>query len=136
MIFIRFIGQFDFEYDIQGIVRSFYPAEELKSVTDEKISEEYNENTNCIFGTALVVECSFDESHMRIVLKKASEELALSEFMKVYDDGVYNRRETKNRLKRALYDMFHEYTGRRLSWGTLSGIRPTKITSALLELYC
>ncbi|MCD8365279.1 MAG: coproporphyrinogen dehydrogenase HemZ [Clostridiales bacterium] len=44
-----------------------------------------------------------------------------------------DRRETKNRLKQKLYEMLAEYSGRTLPWGTLTGIRPTKIPMAMLE---
>lgn len=38
-----------------------------------------------------------------------------------------DRSETKNLIKRTLYSLLFELTGRRLPWGTLTGIRPTKI---------
>lgn len=41
-----------------------------------------------------------------------------------------NRFETKNQIKRALYQLLRAYTGRELPWGTLTGIRPTKIVMA------
>ncbi len=44
-----------------------------------------------------------------------------------------NRTEMKNSLKRELYGMLADYTGRVLPWGTLSGIRPTKIPTKLLS---
>jgi coproporphyrinogen dehydrogenase HemZ len=37
------------------------------------------------------------------------------------------RKAAKNEIKRALYRLCHEITGRELPWGTLTGIRPTKI---------
>ena len=43
-----------------------------------------------------------------------------------------DRKETKNRLKRGIYQMFSEYTGQTLPWGTLTGIRPTKIPMSML----
>lgn len=150
MILIKYTNQFDFEYDIQGIIRSFLPGEEMqtrkageetyipdfdlkahKSETYSKtlINESDKENT---VGT-LVLECSFEEKDMELSLKENGRCIANVSFEKVYDSSGYDRKETKNELKRKLYDMFHDYTGRELPWGTLSGIRPTKITSALLE---
>ena len=43
------------------------------------------------------------------------------------------RPETKNRLKQNLYELLSESTGQHLPWGTLTGIRPTKIPMKLLE---
>ena len=44
-----------------------------------------------------------------------------------------SRTEQKNNLKRALYHMLSERTGKRLPWGALTGIRPTKLAMNLLE---
>ena len=44
-----------------------------------------------------------------------------------------DRLETKNRIKRNLYQMLASRTGRELPWGTLTGIRPTKIPLTKLE---
>ncbi len=43
-----------------------------------------------------------------------------------------DRSESKNRVKRAFYRMLEKRTGKSLPWGSLTGIRPTKI--ALTEL--
>jgi len=44
-----------------------------------------------------------------------------------------DRKETKNRLKQKLYELLAGFSGRTLPWGTLTGIRPTKIPMAMLE---
>ncbi|MCD7714887.1 MAG: coproporphyrinogen dehydrogenase HemZ [Lachnospiraceae bacterium] len=44
-----------------------------------------------------------------------------------------DRHETKNELKRLLYRILSEYSGKTLPWGNLTGIRPTKIPMALLN---
>lgn len=43
------------------------------------------------------------------------------------------RTAVKNALKREIYDTLTAYTGTALPWGTLSGIRPTKIPMKLLR---
>lgn len=40
---------------------------------------------------------------------------------------------TKNLLKQHIYKLLSEHTGKTLPWGTLTGIRPTKIAMNLLE---
>ena len=44
-----------------------------------------------------------------------------------------DRFETKNRIKRNLYQLLEERTGKGLPWGTLTGIRPTKIAMTKME---
>ena len=39
----------------------------------------------------------------------------------------------RNPLKLAIYEMLSAYTGRTLPWGSLTGIRPTKIAVAQIE---
>lgn len=128
MIFIKYIDKFDFEYDIQGIVRSFYPGEEMCTDKSERLNE-----------ARLILECDFNSESLEI---KLLEKLNDTQFKPVtiekfkaatYLNGKYDRKETKNILKRKLYDILHNYSGKELLWGTLSGIRPTKITSELLE---
>lgn len=43
------------------------------------------------------------------------------------------KKETRNCFKRMMYDMLSALTGRELPWGTLTGVRPTKIVYGLLE---
>lgn len=49
------------------------------------------------------------------------------------DAGDGERTERKNRLKRRLYRELSARTGKILPWGTLTGIRPTKIAMGKLE---
>lgn len=44
-----------------------------------------------------------------------------------------DRKKTKNELKQQLYYLLTLYAGKTLPWGTLTGIRPTKIPMELLE---
>lgn len=140
MIVIKFEKQFDFEYDVQGIIRSFYPGIMLKSVRgklcDRQELADYEEISKQIADEQIPVEfvlqCIFDEQSMEILILNGNECGLKSKFRRIYTQNGYDRKETKNCLKRELYDLMHQYTGRELAWGTLSGIRPTKITSALL----
>ena len=127
MIFINFVGQFDFEYDIQGIIRSFYPGEELKSVTGQKPAADMGEPYDYI------LICDFSDYHMEMTFCDREQVIERKSFEKIYLDGQYDRKETKDTLKRQLYDILSGYTHKELPWGTLSGIRPTKITSKMVE---
>lgn len=45
----------------------------------------------------------------------------------------YNKKIARNPLKAALYHMLSEYTGKELPWGSMTGVRPTKIATEMLE---
>ena len=51
---------------------------------------------------------------------------------KVVISDAPDRTEVKNRLKKLIYVALSEYTGKQLPWGTLTGIRPTKIPMTML----
>lgn len=78
--------------------------------------------------------------------ERKAEERKAAEKGTAFEDGGYrrerqasvavelsDRKETKNRLKQCLYQLLSEYTGQKLPWGTLTGIRPTKIPMSMLE---
>lgn len=46
----------------------------------------------------------------------------------------FNRSEYKNELKLGLYEVLSKATGKELPWGTLTGIRPTKIAKNLIDM--
>lgn len=128
MIFINYLEKFDFEYDIQGILRSFYPGMDLKTIMpdNEPVKGEVEGND--------ILNCLFDDEKLSLQYKTFDGFCCEKSISRAYDeDGTYDRKETKNSLKRALYDILKEKTKKDLPWGTLSGIRPTKITSSMLE---
>ena len=137
MLYINYTKQFDFEYDIQGVLRSFYPGVELKSIIPKDIQShnipvKADENVR-ILETDDVLNCEFDDETLRIEYVGFDGFRDERVIKRVFDSlGEYDRKETKNSLKRELYLIMKNKTGKELSWGTLSGIRPTKITSAML----
>lgn len=118
MVLIR-LTPFNYEYDVQGIVRAFYPKE--KTITnadrpaDKTVDIHYvaKQNPNVIRIRIFEGEKLVQEGNCEVDLS--------------------DRKETKNALKRLLYQLLSKHTNRLLPWGTLSGIRPTKIPVALFE---
>ncbi len=117
MIQIR-LNKEDFEYDIHSLVKAFYPSENVSVCVDSQESCEQ---------ALLHIVVDYEPNRVRIALKQHSS------YTRVFsvDDG--NRKEKKNLLKQNLYDLLSDYTGRTLPWGTLTGIRPTKIPMTMLE---
>lgn len=136
MILIRYTDKEDFEYDIQGLLRSFFPAEEMvtnrETDADLIIEAEFYDYFD---GKPMILRVSGGEVHLEGSFMPAIELAGDYDKTTTISPELYDtvRKETKNRLKRLLYNLLKEYTGRTLVWGTLSGIRPTKITSAYLE---
>ncbi len=110
-----------FEYDIRGLVMAFYPGESISFAVEDKESacmriewkSSQTENEKSVTVTALNREDGDEHT--------ASE------------DYVDSRVEAKSAVKRCIYRVLSEMTHKTLPWGTLTGIRPTKIPMALFE---
>ncbi len=46
---------------------------------------------------------------------------------------TWDRKTTKDKLKQGVYRLLRRQTGKELPWGTLTGIRPTKLVMGMLE---
>ena len=135
MITVR-LNRPEFEYDIHSLIKAFYPAEEVHVSVEEIADSRRTEDTVRYHLNVTYKEAEIAFHFYKCETTAAETEnsgigkLAASARTEVdFDD----RRETKNRLKRALYQMLSEYTGQDLPWGNLTGIRPTKIPMNLLE---
>lgn len=125
------LNEANFEYDIHSLVKAFYGKEDVKVFADkEKIKELEDEKTPLFH---MEVSYITEKEQIRFEILEPSENgfVKCKEAETIVD--FINRKETKNRMKQCLYRMLQEYTGQSLPWGTLTGIRPTKIPMAMLE---
>ena len=51
----------------------------------------------------------------------------------VFDGGLEEKRQLKRLIKRCCYQLFKAYTGRTPAWGSLTGIRPTRLYYQQME---
>ncbi len=125
----------NFEYDIHSLVKAFFPKEDVSVSAEAGAAEDgcYRnppQAENPAQQDSIAMDIIYDigggePDAIRILINK--KEMA-STFVDYAD-----RTETKNQLKQALYRVLSEYTNRKLPWGTLTGIRPTKIAMGFLE---
>lgn len=113
------INQESFAYDIHSLIKAFYPEEEVNVREKPEFTE---------------------ETPLQMAASTGNEEIEFA----VYENGALQKKSrvcvenperklVKNQLKRLIYGVLSEYTGRKLPWGTLTGIRPVKIPMAMLE---
>lgn len=115
----------EFEYDIFSLVKAFYPKEEVET---EIIDEDYKQDEKT--DIEAVVHVIYIENCIEIqVYHMDKSNLVKGKANITPDDRVKG----KNILKHLLYNLLSEFTGRVLPWGTLTGIRPTKIPVSLME---
>ena len=119
------VNKAGFEYDIHSLVKAFYPACDVKVTAEE--SEEGS-------GSGLPeLSIMFEKEAVLISLTGGEGGTASFGAKKVEITEDMPRAEVKNRLKQLIYVALAEHTGKHLPWGTLTGIRPTKIPMTMLE---
>ena len=135
-----------YTYDVHSLVKAFYPGEDVK-VTENSLEEwkpdEDRKDTNCITED---IKDSIEESFISINISSgnigkndiASGNIScqyIGENMHKCESDTYDmadRAKVKSILKKCLYRLLREVTHQDLPWGTLTGIRPTKIPMKLI----
>lgn len=123
MIIVR-LNRPEFEYDIHSLVKAFYPKQDVSVTAEEKTYEE---------PAVWEMQLSYLDNSIRIAWWENGEEAAHELPGREFSVDFSDRAAVKNTLKQNLYEMLSGYTGESLPWGTLTGIRPTKIPMKLLE---
>ena len=106
------INDSSFEYDVHSLVKAFYPGEDVtvsENAEDPAFTLNFSGNKFCFFDKA---RSFYNEAEV----KKGTE-----------------RPEVKNVLKRLIYTSLSKSLDVTLPWGDLTGIRPTKIATKLLN---
>ena len=117
MIVINF-NKPEFEYDVYSLIKAYFAKEDVEiHYTDDESEAEH------------IFYIDYLENKISIKWLQGKESLCARDFSVDEND----RKATKNALKQNLYDLLKEGTGRELPWGTLTGIRPTKIPMKLME---
>lgn len=111
----------DFVYDVQGLCKSFFPSTQI-------VIEDWKQLVTDT-DTELLLQVNLAEDYVEITLHKKR----FSNRRKS-DAPKDNRRGYKNVLKKLLYELLSEITGKQLAWGTLTGVRPTKLVMERLEM--
>lgn len=118
-----------FEYDIHSLVKAFYPE------CDVKVYTEGGDFAFCSSEGYPGLSLHFDNEVITLGTVSTGKEKNSSSFygksMEISPE--MERTEVKNCIKKLIYKALSELTGRELPWGTLTGIRPTKIPMTLLE---
>lgn len=93
------------ESDVRDMLYAFYFGEKIKRVTD--MSDQYD----------LYMKAEVTDNQVAFCLIKAEQVIAAAKC-----EGV-----SRDPVKTALYHMLSDVTKKELPWGTLTGVRPTKI---------
>lgn len=117
------------DYDIHSLVKAFYPEETVKILspqTEQKKKEELG-------GSPFMKIILQDENRKIVFFKEGKEKEYFISLPGDAGTGQQIGKEEKNLFKAGLYKILCDYTGKKLPWGNLTGIRPTKIAMGMLE---
>ena len=143
MIVINF-NKPEFEYDVHSMIKAYWQKEDVEmyytcaleevegknvACTHREIANEDEETRKRLEEAEHVFYVDYLENKISIKWIIGGEKLIARDCVVDFSD----RKETKNALKQNLYDLLKEGTGTELPWGTLTGIRPTKIPMKLME---
>ncbi len=117
------VNQAGFEYDIHSLVKAFYPADEVKVVVGEEEDSDAEET----------LHIDLSKEAVSLTLVNGGNGTASFGGRRAKLPVGIERPEIKNRLKKLIYEALSKHTGKKLPWGTLTGIRPTKIPMSMLE---
>ncbi len=142
MIFV-FFNQPDYEYEVHSLIKAFFPREDVElyyTCSEEAVQ---GKNVACMHrdagelkeeelaGASNILEVSYRESEIELCWKILTGSVGEEQRICFLVDS--DRSSRKNVLKQQLYHMLSEICGRTLPWGSLTGIRPTKIARQLLD---
>ena len=138
-MFIVDLNKENFEYDVQALVKSFFPEEQVTVLTPETRADKRQEMAPQARLRIEIrdegAELVLDGGSYHFVWPEESEvpaELPVSEEWKILQQEILSRG-FKDGFKRFLYNVLNQTTGKHLPWGNLTGIRPTKIAYGMLE---
>lgn len=134
------VNKAQFEYDIHSLVKAFYPGEDVKVLCGEEEDTGHQEaqgkDTQEKAAQEKNLQQNDDEMEQAIRIYFEADGISMESdgrCFKVSYEKEPERAEVKNLLKQLIYKGLAEKLGKELPWGTLTGIRPTKIPMTMLS---
>ncbi len=115
-----------FEYEIHALVKSFYPAWDLKILTPESSVKDRK-----ILEIPPSMEVEFQDDFVKFTVHHDLHNH--SNTYTWWENSRLSSADYKNAFGRFLYASLREETGVSLPWGNLTGVRPTKLIMNMLE---
>ncbi len=117
-----------YRYEIHSLVKAFYPQEDVRVVVDG------SEKARKLGGGAeTFLHVLMEESGITLIIRKDGAETVTRAAAANGESFARKNPACKTALKHLLYNTLKEFTGQKLPWGDLIGIRPTKIPMTMME---
>lgn len=142
-----YLSKDEYEYDIHSLVKAFYPQKQIRVIKDKTEIRDSSPGEDTF---ELYVDFELPGYGIRVMrngkilypcTKNSTEEKEISGGglkaaafdTHTQEEGKPAGKQERNQLKRALYTCLSHISGRKLPWGTLTGVRPTKIAFEKME---
>lgn len=116
-------------YDVHSLVKAFYPTENVKVLTEETALEK----RNALEEPSVYITVTDTMTQILIKENALSHKNGEMQFLWNYSREERSGADFKNGFKAFLYQSFSQALDKQLPWGNLTGIRPTKLSMAMLE---
>lgn len=122
----------EYEHDTYDLIKAYFPEETLRVIVPTETKEETTKSKHRM-DTTEEVTYTFDIHVMEhtVSMSVTLQGECVLEQEETFD--VQEKKRKKNQYKRMLYGVLSHLTNRTLPWGTLTGVRPTKIVLTQLE---
>ncbi len=127
----------EYNNDLRAMIMAFYPGVKIVEVAEEDqyyqlgVKVNYGEQETRVSVSDL---SGIEDEEMSVVGNLSNISEVNSPHREITVSGDYlDKKVFRNKLKQAIYGLLVEYTGRKLPWGDLTGVRPTKIAMACLR---
>ncbi len=121
------INRHDLQYYLYAMGKAFYP----KAVVEAPDTAEHNKLTDDEDSSVDVFSCVLSDSQMAIDISKGI--WLDKDYSQVFDLSIPGGTSAliddscKDEIRGIIYDVFSKMSGKKLPWGNLTGIRPTKL---------
>ena len=148
-MFVVELARENLSYDVHSLVKAFYPGEQVKVLTDATDGEE---KQNLLQDAKMRILFEKEDRIKVLFLQCTGQTEAAEGIAQTTQDASFGEAEQhtvmraysrviapdvlggfKNAFKAFLYESLCDYTGKKLPWGNLTGIRPTKIVQTALS---
>lgn len=127
------LNQREYEHDSYDLIKAFFHEEKLIVTEDGIIDiEGMKKNHRLAMDDELrYVFCiRIDDQMMSLIIQDSNHEVLLQK-EEAFTSTL--KKESRNQYKRFLYTTLIQITNHRLPWGTLTGVRPTKLVLTRME---
>ena len=115
-----YVNTHDYENDVRVMTQAFFPDCKIVTLVGEQ-SDDSGEYEIC-------TDVTVNANHVEGEIDDAGKKYKID-----FHEETEDRKIIRNHIKRELYSIYADITGKKLPWGTLTGIRPVKIPLKLVE---